>query len=212
MSCAVIEHLQRERLDGNRIHCLRASARHFLVWLGQEDIDIVVIDDAVVRRFRRHDCQCPSMEREGPRCSPARPSSSSERHGSFGSLSRADISSIRGIRRRLAAAQAVPGRVRRARIRARFAHGLSKCLPARPGVAVARHAADGCRRARALRRPLLCLSGTVSRARAGAFGGGWYVYPVERFSSLLSRAKCCRLLYRYPGMRSSMRIRKRSVK
>ena len=32
--------------------------------LGQEDIDIGVIDDAVLRRLRRHDCRCPRMERE----------------------------------------------------------------------------------------------------------------------------------------------------
>ena len=59
-----IEHLKQEGLTEGRIRCLRASARHFLVWLGQEDIDIGVIDDAVLRRFRRHDCRCPSMERE----------------------------------------------------------------------------------------------------------------------------------------------------
>ena len=59
-----IEYLQREGLMESRIRCLRASARHFLVWLGQEDIDIGVIDDAVLRRFRRHDCRCPGMERE----------------------------------------------------------------------------------------------------------------------------------------------------
>ena len=59
-----IEYLQREGLTESRIRCLRASARHFLVWLDQEDIDIGVIDDAVLQRFRRHDCRCPSMERE----------------------------------------------------------------------------------------------------------------------------------------------------
>ena len=36
----------------------------FRAWLGQEDIDIGVIDDAVLRRFRRHDCRCPRLERE----------------------------------------------------------------------------------------------------------------------------------------------------
>ena len=59
-----IEHLKQEGLTEGRIRCLRASARHFLVWLGQEDIDIGVIDDAVLRRFRRHDCRCRRMERE----------------------------------------------------------------------------------------------------------------------------------------------------
>ena len=59
-----IEHLKQEGLTEGRIRCLRASARHFLVWLGQEDIDIGVIDDAVLRRFRRHDCRCTGMERE----------------------------------------------------------------------------------------------------------------------------------------------------
>ena len=61
---AFIEHLKQEGLTESRIRCLRASAHHFLVWLGQEDIDIGVIDDAVLRRFRRHDCRCPRMERE----------------------------------------------------------------------------------------------------------------------------------------------------
>ena len=59
-----IEHLKQEGLTEGRIRCLRASARHFLVWLDQEDIEIGVIDDAVLRRFRRHDCRCPGMERE----------------------------------------------------------------------------------------------------------------------------------------------------
>jgi len=59
-----IEHLKREGLTESRVRCLRASARHFLVWLGQEDIDIGVIDDAVLQRFRRHDCRCLGMERE----------------------------------------------------------------------------------------------------------------------------------------------------
>ena len=61
---AFVEHLKQEGLTAGRIRCLRASARHFLVWLDQEGIEIVVIDDAVLRRFRRHDCRCPGMERE----------------------------------------------------------------------------------------------------------------------------------------------------
>ena len=60
-----IEHLQQEGLTEGRIRCLRASARHFLVWLGQEGIDIGAIDDAVLRRFRRHDCRCPGMAVSG---------------------------------------------------------------------------------------------------------------------------------------------------
>ena len=59
-----IDHLKREGLTESRIRRLRASARHFLVWLDQEGIDIGVIDDAVLRRFRRHDCRCPRMEGE----------------------------------------------------------------------------------------------------------------------------------------------------
>ena len=61
---AFVEYLKQEGLTGGRIRCLRASARHFLVWLDQEGIDIGVIDDAVLRRFRRHHCRCPGMERE----------------------------------------------------------------------------------------------------------------------------------------------------
>ena len=41
---AVIEHLTQDGLT---------ESRNFLAWLGQEDIDIGVIDDAVLRRFRR---------------------------------------------------------------------------------------------------------------------------------------------------------------
>ena len=52
--------------------------------LGQEDIDIGVIDEAVLRRCRSHDCRCPGV---GPG------SSSSERSGFFPSSSRADVSS-----------------------------------------------------------------------------------------------------------------------
>ena len=61
---AFVEHLKQEGLTAGRIRNLRASARHFLVWLDQEGIEIGVIDDAVLRRFRRHDCRCPGMERE----------------------------------------------------------------------------------------------------------------------------------------------------
>ena len=61
---AFVEHLKQEGLTASRIRCLRASARHFLVWLDQEGIEIGVIDDAVLQRFRRHDCRCPGMERE----------------------------------------------------------------------------------------------------------------------------------------------------
>ena len=66
---AFIEHLKQEGLTESRIRCLRASARHFLVWLGQEDIDIGVIDDAVLRRFRRHDRRCPKWNASVARCS-----------------------------------------------------------------------------------------------------------------------------------------------
>ena len=61
---AFVEHLKQEGLSGSRIRCLRASARHFLVWLDQECIDVGVIDDAVLRRLRRHDCRCRGMERK----------------------------------------------------------------------------------------------------------------------------------------------------
>ena len=61
---AFVAHLKQEGLTGGRIRCLRASARHFLVWLDQEGIEIGALDDAVLRRFRRHDCRCRGMERE----------------------------------------------------------------------------------------------------------------------------------------------------
>ncbi len=57
-------HLKQEGLTERRIRCLGASAHHFLVWLDQQDIETGVIDDGVLRRFRRHDCRCRGMERE----------------------------------------------------------------------------------------------------------------------------------------------------
>ena len=56
------------RFDGSRIRCLRASVRHFLVWLGQEDIDIGVIDDAVSGRRRRAPRALASVRRSNGTC------------------------------------------------------------------------------------------------------------------------------------------------
>ena len=69
---AFVAYLKQEGLTAGWIRCLRASARHFLVWLDQEDIEIGVVDDAVLRRFRRHDCRCTGMERERRKMLPGR--------------------------------------------------------------------------------------------------------------------------------------------
>ena len=44
----------RRSIDGRL-----GSARHFLVWLRRSGIPLGGIDDAVLRRFRDHDCTCP---------------------------------------------------------------------------------------------------------------------------------------------------------
>ena len=72
MSCGIRRIPEAGGLTAGRIRCLRALARHFLVWLDQEDIEIGVIDDAVLRRFRRHDCRCTGMERERRKMLPGR--------------------------------------------------------------------------------------------------------------------------------------------
>ena len=98
MSCAVHRAPETGGLTEGRIRCLRASARHFLVWLDQEDIDIGVIDDAALRRFAVTIAGAREWNASVARCSPVGPGSSSpERSGSFGSSSRADVSSIRAI-------------------------------------------------------------------------------------------------------------------
>ena len=61
---AFLDHLKREGLSASRIRQLRISARHFLAWLIREGIETADVDDAVLRRFRRHDCRCPGMAGE----------------------------------------------------------------------------------------------------------------------------------------------------
>ena len=41
---AFVAYLKQEGLTAGWIRCLRASARHFLVWLDQEDIEIGVVE------------------------------------------------------------------------------------------------------------------------------------------------------------------------
>ena len=95
---AFVEHLKQEDLTAGRIRCLRASARHFLVWLDQEGIEVGVIDDAVLQHFRRHDCRCPGMERERHKMLVGRSRRLiPERSGSYGSSSKRDVSSASGL-------------------------------------------------------------------------------------------------------------------
>ena len=53
------EHLRRSSLSERVILTYIGYARHFLTWHRQSGLDIQLIDDAVLRRFRDHDCSCP---------------------------------------------------------------------------------------------------------------------------------------------------------
>lgn len=58
-----VEHLRQAGLSENRIVRLRTSARHFLIWLERDGTALEAIDDAVLRRFRHHDCRCARTKR-----------------------------------------------------------------------------------------------------------------------------------------------------
>lgn len=46
-----------------RIAQFQSSARHFQIWLARNGAAIKAIDDAVLRRFRHHDCRCVRTKR-----------------------------------------------------------------------------------------------------------------------------------------------------
>lgn len=50
--------------SADHVRRLLRGARHFLLWLGLREIAVGSVDDAVLRAFHRHDCQCPGMEDE----------------------------------------------------------------------------------------------------------------------------------------------------
>lgn len=50
--------------SADHIRLVLRGARHFLLWLDLRGIAVGSVDDAVLRDFRRHDCQCPGMEGE----------------------------------------------------------------------------------------------------------------------------------------------------
>ena len=52
------DYLDQSRLSPGSIHKTLGSARHFLVWLRCSGIKLPHVDDAVLRRFRDHDCVC----------------------------------------------------------------------------------------------------------------------------------------------------------
>ena len=57
------EHLTRNGRPQN-IRIGKRAARHFLAWLELGGIEIIDVDDTVIRRFRDHRCVCPP--RRGP--------------------------------------------------------------------------------------------------------------------------------------------------
>lgn len=44
----------------------KAAARHFLFWIGQQDVAVSAVDDPVVRRFEKHQCRCQGFSRHEP--------------------------------------------------------------------------------------------------------------------------------------------------
>ena len=54
-----LNHLKSSGVSKGLVPIFRASARHFLVWLERDGGRLDGIDDAVLRRFRHHDCRCP---------------------------------------------------------------------------------------------------------------------------------------------------------
>ena len=53
------DHLVQAGYSDKVIETYSGAARHFLVWLAMEGREWKTIDDAVVRRFQNHHCQCP---------------------------------------------------------------------------------------------------------------------------------------------------------
>ena len=212
---AFIEHLKQEGLTEGRIRCLRASARHFLVWLGQEDIDIGVIDDAVLRRFRRHDCRCPGMERERRKMLTGR-----SRQFVSGAL-------------RLVRFFEQSGRLQHSGELDEGLRLLEEFWPSAPGAAMrptrswAIEVPAGTSwcgfTSRASRcggwmptcwsasSPMTVSVRDRSRARASALGVGDTFIPSSSSQDSLPPGECCRVLHRRPGTRSSMRIWKHSA-
>ena len=56
-----VEHLKHEGLSEGRVRTLRLGARHFLIWLDRQGIQVEAVDHSVLCGFRRHDCRCPGM-------------------------------------------------------------------------------------------------------------------------------------------------------
>ena len=54
-----LNHLKAGGVSKGLIPSIRASARHFLIWLERDGGRLDGIDDAVLWRFRHHDCRCP---------------------------------------------------------------------------------------------------------------------------------------------------------
>ena len=52
------EHLRRANLSQTVIERVLSSARHFLLWMRVAGLAMAHIDDAVLQRFRDHDCNC----------------------------------------------------------------------------------------------------------------------------------------------------------
>ena len=53
-----VDHLKQGGSSEPHVIRCRASARHFLLWLERDGTALEAIDDAVLQRFRHHDCRC----------------------------------------------------------------------------------------------------------------------------------------------------------
>lgn len=53
-----LDWLEKAGLSASQVASARGASRHFLIWLQDDGTAIDRIDDAVLRRFRHHDCRC----------------------------------------------------------------------------------------------------------------------------------------------------------
>ena len=53
-----LDWLEKAGLSANQVADARRASRHFLIWLQNDGMAIDRVDDAVLCRFRHHDCRC----------------------------------------------------------------------------------------------------------------------------------------------------------
>ena len=58
-------YLERKGFSQRSVRVFRGAARHFLVWLELENIDLAAVNATTLRRFRDHYCACPPPKMSG---------------------------------------------------------------------------------------------------------------------------------------------------